>query len=126
MEDKILIGRGKRMVKAPERDWREGLASAPEFFGARLGFMTRDHHRIRNFTVAELPRNHGKALQPEDISRKLRLPLDRVSGALDDLERNLFFLVRNSAGAVSWAFPVTVEQTPHRVRFRSGEGSFAA
>jgi hypothetical protein len=49
-----------------------------------------------------------------------------VKGILDELERNLFFLVRNAQGAVSWAYPVTVEPTPHQLRFHSGERLYAA
>ena len=43
-----------------------------------------------------------------------------------DLEKNLFFLVRNQAGDVSWAFPVTSDATPHRLTFSTGEHTFAA
>lgn len=126
MQETILIGRGQKIVKALDGDWREALAAAPQFFTPRLAFMTRDHHLVRNFAVLELPRNQGRPLRPEDISRTLRLPLARLGEVLDDLERNLFFLVRNDAGAVNWAFPVTSDQTPHRVRFTSGERAFAA
>jgi hypothetical protein len=45
----------------------------------------------------------------------------RVVAVLDDLERHLFFVVRDAAGAVAWAFPVTVARTPHRLRFSTGE-----
>jgi hypothetical protein len=45
---------------------------------------------------------------------------------LEELQKNLFFLVLNNAGEVSWAFPVTSDWTPHRLSFSSGEGIFAA
>ena len=45
---------------------------------------------------------------------------------LDDLENNLFFLVRNEQGEISWAFPVTVEETPHKLTFSTGEKLNAA
>ena len=45
---------------------------------------------------------------------------------LDDLEKHLFFLVRDRGGNVSWAFPVTSDRTPHRLRFSTGERIFAA
>ena len=82
--------------------------------------------KLRNFVVRELPSNHGKPLSAEDISNRLQLPLTRVGAILDDLERHLFFLVRNETGQVSWAFPVTAETTPHRLSFSSGERTFAA
>ena len=36
------------------------------------------------------------------------------------------FLFRNPAGDVTWAYPVTVDQTPHQVTFSSGEKLYAA
>ena len=93
---------------------------------ASLAFMTPDHHAVRNLVVRELPRNGGRPLTPVQIATSLRLDSRRVAELLDDLERHLFFVVRNARGEVSWAFPVTSEQTPHRLRFSTGERIFGA
>jgi len=87
--------------------------------------MTEEHHRVRYFVVRELPRV-GAPLQPEFIAEKLDLPLARVNAILDELEKNLVFLVRNGQGMVSWAFPVTVESTPHELTFGTGERLYGA
>jgi hypothetical protein len=126
MKDTILIGRGETILEVPAENWRKHLAGAGHHMEARLSFMTGDHHRVRNFVVRELPRNDGKPLRAEDISRGLHLPLASVIAILDDLQKNLFFLVLNNAGEVSWAFPVTSDKTPHRLSFSSGESVFAA
>jgi hypothetical protein len=90
-----------------------------------LAFMTPHHHAVRNFVVRELPR-HGAPLSPTQIARSLRLDAKVVTDLLDDLEKHLFFLVRNERGEVSWAFPVTSDRTPHRLRFSTGEQIFGA
>lgn len=36
------------------------------------------------------------------------------------------FLFRNSEGEVTWAYPVTVEKTPHSVTFGTGERIYTA
>ncbi len=87
--------------------------------------MSEDHHRVRNFVVAELPRA-GTALPPAVIAARLDLPLEQVAHILDDLEKHLVFLFRNPQGEVAWAYPVTVDPTPHRVTFSSGEKIYAA
>ena len=97
-----------------------------KFFAARTACMTRDHHSVRNYVVAQIPRHQGVPLGPEGMSEALGVPLERLNAILGDLERNLFFLVRDRAGAVNWAFPVTTDRTPHRVRFPAGEQAFAA
>jgi len=61
--------------------------------------MSEEHHRVRYFVVRELPRT-GKPIQPELVSQSLELPLARVNTILDELEKNLFFLVRNSQGVL--------------------------
>ena len=91
-----------------------------------LTFMTRAHHAIRNFVVKELPRNAGKPLRTSQIARALGLKLDQVEALVQELEKHLFFLVRNSNGDVSWAFPVTSDQTLHRLRFSNGERIYGA
>ena len=124
MKDMILIGRREAVIEIPAEKWRQHLAQAGQH--SALSFMTDNHHRVRNFVVRELPRNHGKPLSPEEIAQSLHLPLDLVFDILDDLQKHLFFLVRNDIGEVSWAFPVTSDRTPHSLRFSSDEYVFAA
>jgi hypothetical protein len=125
MTETILAGRGRQIIHIPRKQWEDDLARVPAHMKTRLAFMSEKHHRIRYFVVKELPR-HGKPMPAEFISQKLRLPITQVNIILDDLENNLFFLVRNDTGAVSWAFPVTVEKTPHRLNFSTGEQLYAA
>jgi hypothetical protein len=126
MQDSILIGRQDKIISISADMWRQHLARAQQHGSSRLSFMTDDHRRIRNFVVSELPRNNGKPLTAEDISSRLMIAFDRVVEILEELQKRLFFLVLNDAGEVSWAFPVTSERTPHRLRFSSGENIFAA
>jgi hypothetical protein len=126
MSERILLGRGREMLDLPRAMWEQHLTRVPEHTQATLGFMTEAHHRVRRYVVSELPKR-GQALQPAAIAQALQLPADRVEMLLNDLQSNLFFLVRrNSQGAVSWAFPVTVDPTPHRLSFSTGERCFAA
>ena len=126
MKDRVLIGGGEKIYEIPAENWRKHLTEGREHMQVRSGFMTEDHHRVRNFAVRELPRNQGKALSAAEISRRLDLSLDRVVTILEELQKNLFFLVLNEMGEVNWAFPVTSDWTPHRLSFKSGESVFAA
>jgi hypothetical protein len=120
-----LVGRKSDINRWPSEEWRKDLKQAPERITRRLDFMTEDHHRVRYFVVKELPRS-GKPITSELISEALRLPLARTRTILDQLEERLFFHVRDEDGAVNWAFPVTVEETPHRLVFNTGERLYAA
>ena len=87
--------------------------------------MTYAHHQVRYFVVKEMV-NTQKPIEPEYISEKMNMPLEQVYSILDALERKLFFLVRNDQGAVAWAYPVTVEPTPYKMDFNSGEHLYGA
>ena len=91
-----------------------------------LAFLTAKHHAVRNFVVGQVPRNHGRPLTPAQIADALRLARAETVALLDDLEKHLFFLVRDRNGDVSWAFPVTTDRTPHQLRFGTGEKIFGA
>jgi hypothetical protein len=125
MEKNILLGRGREMLDLPQATWKKDLAQALQHSRSRLNFMTDAHHQIRYFVVKEMVVRQ-KPIEPEFISEKLNIPLERVNTLLEDLERKLFFLVRNEQGAVVWAYPVTVENTPHKLSFSSGERLYGA
>lgn len=125
MSETVLLGQGTQVVELPRKTWQEHLSHVPQHGETRLGFMSEEHHLVRDFVVRELP-TIGNPIQPEFISQSLKLADVRVNTILAELERNLFFLVRNSQRAVTWAFPVTVEKTPHELTFSTGERLYGA
>lgn len=125
MDASILMGQGREVTHRPRIEWEQHLSQVPHYQANRLRFMSTEHHRVRYFVVCELPRI-GVPIPPEVIANALQLPLARIHAILDELEQHLFFLVRNDHGAVSWAFPMTVDPTPHRLTFSTGEQVFAA
>jgi hypothetical protein len=125
MEEKILLGRDGEMLEIPEGTWKKELAQIPQHGQARLKFMTDAHHQIRYFVVKEMAIRQ-EPIEPGLISEELGIPLERVNFLLEELERKLFFLVRNEGGAVAWAYPITVETTAHELRFASGERLYGA
>ncbi len=127
MKDRIMLGLWKYMLSIPPflMDMKKQLARGKMRYEAAMGFMTGDHRRVHHFVVRELP-DAGKPLSPEFIAGKLGLHRDRVVSVLNDLEKHITFLFRNAQGEVTWAYPVTVEKTPHRLTFSSGEQVYAA
>lgn len=125
MFESILVGRGKQFFSIPRKQWEDQLNKVPERMRIRLGFMTKQHHLVRYFVVRSLPRI-GRPIPPEMIAAKLKISLKRVYAILAELEERLFFLVRDKQGSVQWAYPVTAEETRHRLRFSTGEEIYAA
>lgn len=155
MSGEILVGEGREIRRVSDEAFVKAMERLPERMEARLRFMTREHHAVRDFVVRELPRfvtassragsesrrevrepkERSFAARPADaplrmtnveIARGTGIETQRVAVILAELEKHLFFLVRNAEGEVSWAFPVTTERTEHRLTFSSGEKVFGA
>jgi hypothetical protein len=120
-EDALLMGVWRYLLPIPRPIWQSQVHGDP----AQLDFMSEQHHWVRDFAVTELPRV-GEPLTPEFIARELDLGRDQVVQLLDDLEQHMTFLFRNDQGAVTWAYPVTVDATPHHLTFSTGERLYAA
>lgn len=125
MNEMILTGRGSLITEIPRTDWEHALSDLTGHLESRLGFMSKEHHLVRNFVVREMP-IVGKPLSPDYVSQRLSLPLERTKAVLDELEKHMTFLFRNERGEVIWAYPVTVEETPHQLTFSTGEQLYAA
>ena len=114
MDQTVLIASGLKFERRPQVDWQAAVHRSITNMRGRLSFMTREHHdAVRNFLVRTLPEVQ-RALPIDEIAEKLRLPGSMVRKIVEELERHLFFLVRNATGDVAWAFPVTVDPTPTR------------
>lgn len=121
----ILRGLGREIDSVPDLDFLRAMKSLPERMTDRLAFMSKEHHLVRDFVVREMPRE-VRPIPAKAISQTLGIGLTRINEILTDLERNLFFLVRNRKGEVIWAYPVTLSRTAHRLTFSTGEKIFGA
>ena len=125
MNKSLLLGLWRILLRIPRPIWLQEVARSARAGEKSLAFMTADHHKVRDFVVREMPRI-AEPIPPETIAQSLNMKLEQVVLILDELEKKLTFLYRNEEGAVIWAYPVTVEQTPHRVTFSTGEQIYAA
>ena len=125
MSGRLLIGLGRHMIPVPRMLWQWQVDKGAQRTKAHLGFMSEEHHLVRELAVRELPRV-GEPLSPEFIAEELNLPVARVKSILDELDKHMTFVCRNTQGAVVWAYPVTAESTPHHVTFSTGEQLYAA
>ncbi len=125
MTNRLLMGLWRFMIPIPRFMWQKQIAANARKIEVGLRFLSKEHHLIRNFAVTQLPRA-DRPLSPELIAQKLNLPVSRVNLVLEDLEKRRFFLFRNKAGKVAWAYPVTADSTPHQVSFSTDEQIYAA
>jgi hypothetical protein len=125
MNNALLSGLWKMMIEVPPFIWEKQIEKKKARIGQAVAFMSPEHRRVHHFVVRELPRLGGP-LPPDLAAQELALPLERVKAIFQELEQHLTFLYRNEKGEVIWAYPVTVEETPHRLTFATGEQLYAA
>ncbi len=125
MSTNLLVGFGKYLIPIPRPIWQRIVARNAEQSRARVQWLTPEHHRVRDFVVLALPKC-GAPLAPDYIATSVGLSFTRTQEILDDLEKGMTFLYRNAQGQVNWAYPVTVETTPHHITLSTGEQIYAA
>ncbi|MDD5168600.1 MAG: hypothetical protein PHN75_07265 [Syntrophales bacterium] len=125
MKNALMMGLWRYMLKVPPFLWEKQRAGMKEKIAAHVGFMTDEHRLIHHYVVQELP-YAGKPLSPAMIAAAVNMPVARVIAVLDDLEAHMTFLYRTNRSDVTWAYPVTVERTTHRVAFDTGQELYAA
>jgi hypothetical protein len=120
----MLLGMGPFLIPIPRALWQRGMRAAGRQARASLSFMSEDHHRVRDFAVLELART-GMPLSPSYIADALAMEPARVDAIIEKLEKRKTFLFRSDGTHVTWAYPVTVDETPHRAIFETGEEAYS-
>ena len=125
MRKKLMLGLWRYIINVPPFLWEKQISKMKRKLQTEYSSLSREHHSVHHFVVRELP-YVGKPLSPELVADKLHIPVDGVRTILDDLEKGMTFLFRNNNGEVVWAYPVTVDKTPHHLSFSTGEELYAA
>jgi hypothetical protein len=112
------------MIPVPGFVWRTAIRAAAKDARKSLRFMTEDHHRVRDFCVVELART-GTPLSPSKISEELGLDAALVDTILASLEKRFLYVYRSRGIDVTWAYPVTVDETPHLAKLGGGNQAFS-
>jgi hypothetical protein len=122
---RLLFGFKRHMIPIP---WGLFTRMAPRDIAKNsraFGRLDDEHRRVHHFVVRELPGLAGP-MGPDYVARMLGMETDRVVAIMDELEHRKLFLYRPGGRDVVWAYPVTVEPTPHRVTNSCGESTWAA
>ena len=62
----------------------------------------------------------------ELISEELGISLETVEKTIDKLEGLKTFLYRSDGRGINWAYPLSLENTGHKITVSTGERFFAA
>jgi len=125
MGDSLRLKLGRHFLPLPAALWHRMIKRLARRIRDADRRLTREHRAVHHFVVREIPRS-GEPLTPEVIAAGTAIPATDVVAILQELERKMRFLWRDPEGRVTWAYPVTVEATPHHMAFSTGERLDAA
>ena len=125
MENALVVRLGRAGLRVPRALWQRIVAAEARRSAAGAGWMTAEHHRVRDFAVTEIVRT-GKPLSPARVAAGTGLGGERAAALTGELERGKIYLFRGDGVNVDWAYPAAAAVTPHRVRLTSGETLYAA
>lgn len=125
VEGAVRLGFWKVTLPVPaffiNRDVGAGIKRAQK----QVRQFSKEKRSIHHYVVRELPKQ-GKPLSLESIARGVALPVEQVARLVEELEQAKTFLFRKKSDRIDWAYPVTVDDTPHKVTFSTGEQINAA
>jgi hypothetical protein len=124
-ERKMYMGASRFMIPIPLVISNKGLGKGVSGARAKAGALTEEERRVHHFVVKKM----AVAREPitaELISEELGIPLETVKKNIEKLERLKTFLYRSDGKGINWAYPLSLENTGHRMTVSTGEEFSAA
>lgn len=124
-ERKMYMGIGKFMVPIPLMISSRGLEKGVSGARAKAGLLSEEEQRVHHFVVEKM----AVAKEPitaEIVSEELALPVETVERTIGKLEGLKTFLFRGDGKGINWAYPLSLENTGHRMTASTGESFYAA
>ncbi len=120
---KISIGR--YLLPVPSALVRSMTRREADRWARKRAKLTPLQRKLHAMIVRDLP-GAGAALAAATVAERAEETLDDVEQAFARLHSALGFIALDDTGAVKWAYPVTLANTPHHLAFESGERMSAA
>ena len=122
---KMFMGIGGLMIPIPrfisDRGLERGVAGAR----GKAARLTGDERRIHHFIVGKMAVVE-EPITAVSVSEELGLEPGVVKCAIDKLEELKTFLYRSGGPGVDWAYPLSLDNTGHRMTAGTGERFFGA
>jgi hypothetical protein len=121
----LLLGINRFTLPLPRFIWQKQILDNARGASRAFAHLTPQHQQLRSLAVCELARQ-GRPLSPDWLAGQMQLPVEQIVQLLNDLEKGMTFLYRRDGENVTWAYPFSVDETPHSVQFEGGEKIYAA
>ena len=125
LKRRMLMGIGKFMIPIPRVISSKGLEKGVSRARAKADLLSPEERTIHHFIVNRMTKTKIP-LTAEQVGKELDLPVDRVEATIDKLEVLKTFIYRSDGKGINWAYPLSLENTGHKITASTGERFFAA
>jgi hypothetical protein len=122
---KMYMGIGKFMIPIPLAISNSGLKKGVSGAESKAQLLTEEERRIHHFVVRKMA-SVEKPIRAELVADEIGLPVSEVENAIDKLESLKTFLYRSDGRAIDWAYPLSLDETGHRMTVDTGDQFNAA
>jgi hypothetical protein len=125
LKRRMLMGIGRFMIPIPRLIASRGLGKGIAGARAKADLLSAEERKIHHFIVSRMAKTKTP-LTAEQVGKELDLPVDLAEATIDKLEELKTFLYRSDGKWINWAYPLSLEDTGHRMTDSTGERFFAA
>jgi len=124
-ERKMYMGACKFMIPIPLVISNKGLEKGVSGAREKAGLLSEEERKVHHFVVKKMA-VVKEPISKELISEELGIPLEKVEETIDKLEGLKTFLYRSDGRGINWAYPLSLDDTGHRMTASTGESFNAA
>jgi hypothetical protein len=125
VKPKRYVGIDRFMIPVPKVISERGLERGVSGAQAKSDSLSEEERKIHHFIVKKMA-VVSEPITAELVGKELGVPVDMVEKAVDKLEDMKTFLYRSDGKGIDWAYPLSLNNTGHRMTVSTGEEFFAA
>ena len=122
---KMFMGIGRFMVPIPLAISNRGLQKGVSGAEVKAQCLTDEERRVHHFVVRKMA-SVEEPIKAELVAKETGLPVGEVERAIEKLESLKTFLYRSDGKGIDWAYPLSLDDTGHRMTVSTGESFNAA
>jgi hypothetical protein len=121
----MYMGVSSFMIPIPQMISTKGLEKGASGARAKAELLSEEERKVHFFVVKKMA-TAKESITAELVSEELGMPVNRIEEIIDKLEGLKTFLYRSDGRGINWAYPLSYENTGHKMVASTGERFFAA
>ncbi|MFC1488666.1 hypothetical protein ACFL6B_02340 [Thermodesulfobacteriota bacterium] len=122
---KMYMGIWRFMLPLPLAISSKGVKRSVSGAKTKADLLSKEERKVHHFIVKQMA-IAKESITTEFIGEKLNISLNRVKDIVDKLEAMKTFCYRFDSQGINWAYPLSLENTGHKITVSTGEQFFAA